>query len=81
MVPSIVAFQYLLLYKRINTLSKFQTLRTMWKRNLDRQIHERIASGRCLSTHGAFETADQLALEQLHEETAVIMLVPSPFDC
>jgi len=79
--PCIVAFQHLLLDKRINTLSKFQSLRTMWERNLDRQIHECVARSGRLSAHGTFETADQLTLEQFDDETFMIVLISIPFDC
>jgi hypothetical protein len=52
----------------------------VWQGNLNRKVHERIASCRRLATYRASETADKLALEEFHEEAVVIVFVSIPFN-
>jgi len=52
----------------------------VWQGNLNRKIHERVASCRRLATYRASETADKLALEEFHEEAVVIVFVSIPFN-
>ena len=80
LLPSILTLQHFFFDKSINALRKFEALRTVWQGNLNRKVHERIASCRRLATYRASETAGKLALEEFHEEAVVIVFVTIPFN-